>query len=471
MPPAIPPQYEAYDCPDLDSIHNDGERHVPYILLFPDAIRSKLAAWGHNQGKDGMLAEQILNRNPDSPQGRVMSDSTSMFMMYVLELLRWSGDRATLEVYYPVLKRAAQWQMQKSVAFGVPVNLETTYDILRFPSYTLSTYASVFHLMAMAATRELATAYGDTAFAAEADAAFTRAQASIDALQWNSDGGYYHAASSQCDAKTMTCAEGVGVFADAFYAQVLAYTAGLGDLLQKPDRLDSHLSYVWQQNCVHTDSENGTVVPGCLNGLVIMTNRPVELTDLQVWEMATHNHVSLMLHRKRTSSRSGRHWGQRQSPSPSLESILEMSKGTGTSYSQRINDQWNVAGIKTNDGFPSITSHYGYHMVAWHTLFAVTGQVVDLSGTNKSVSFDPLFSTCSASGSGYAFPVLLPGVVGTLHCRTTSFTGGSAGAVYTLLLSKGELAGVSTLAVSGVRYPVSPVDIVEGVPLSWSSHA
>ena len=416
-----------------------------------------------------MLAEQILNKNPDSPQGRVMSDSTSMFIMYVLELLRWTGDRSTLEIYYPVVKRAAQWQMQVSATFGVPVHLETTYDILRFPTYTLSTYASVFHLMAMAATRELATAYGDTAFASEADAAFTRAQASIDALQWNSDEGYYHAASNQCDVKTMTCAEGVGVFADAFYAQVLAYTSGLGDLLQHPERLDSHLNYVWQQNCVHTDSENGTVVPGCLNGLVIMTKRPVELTDLQVWEMATHDHVSLMLHRKRTSISSASLLGQPQSPSPSLESILELSQGTGTSYSQRMNDQWNVAGIKTNDGFPSITSHYGYHMTAWHTLFAVTGQVVDLSGATKSISFDPLFTTCVGGGSGYAFPVLLPGVVGTVKCRATSVMGGASKVSYTLLLSKGVLEGVSTLEVSGVRYPVTPVDIAEGVPLTWSS--
>jgi non-lysosomal glucosylceramidase len=32
-------QYEAYDCPDLDSIHNDGERHIPYIMFLPDGTR------------------------------------------------------------------------------------------------------------------------------------------------------------------------------------------------------------------------------------------------------------------------------------------------------------------------------------------------------------------------------------------------------------------------------------------------
>ena len=87
---------------------------------------------------------QVLNRDPDSPQGRIMSDSTSMFILYVLELLRWNGDTETLRLYYPTVRRAALWQMNVSSEFGVPLKLETTYDILQFPKkYQLSTYASV----------------------------------------------------------------------------------------------------------------------------------------------------------------------------------------------------------------------------------------------------------------------------------------------------------------------------------------
>jgi len=72
-----------------------------------------------------------------------MSDSTSMFILYVLELLRWNGDTETLRLYYPTVRRAALWQMNVSSEFGVPLKLETTYDILQFPKYQLSTYASV----------------------------------------------------------------------------------------------------------------------------------------------------------------------------------------------------------------------------------------------------------------------------------------------------------------------------------------
>lgn len=42
-------QWEAFDCPDLDSIHNDGERHLSYIMMWPNTTRNKMAAWAGNQ--------------------------------------------------------------------------------------------------------------------------------------------------------------------------------------------------------------------------------------------------------------------------------------------------------------------------------------------------------------------------------------------------------------------------------------
>jgi hypothetical protein len=59
-------------------------------MLWPDAERSKLAAWAHNQassGSDaGMLAEQIDSSHPDNPQGRRMGDGSSMFIIEILEM-------------------------------------------------------------------------------------------------------------------------------------------------------------------------------------------------------------------------------------------------------------------------------------------------------------------------------------------------------------------------------------------------
>ena len=79
--PAVAPLYVA------------GERHIPYIMFWPNTTRNKLAAWAGNQQPNGMLAEQIHNADPDKPEGRVMADSTSMFICYILELLRWPGER------------------------------------------------------------------------------------------------------------------------------------------------------------------------------------------------------------------------------------------------------------------------------------------------------------------------------------------------------------------------------------------
>jgi non-lysosomal glucosylceramidase len=46
-----------------DSIHNDGERHIPYIMFMTNGTRSKMAAWAGNEFTDGMLAEQVGDTN------------------------------------------------------------------------------------------------------------------------------------------------------------------------------------------------------------------------------------------------------------------------------------------------------------------------------------------------------------------------------------------------------------------------
>ena len=52
-------KWEAYDCVNVDSVHNDGERHIPYISIFPDSTRNKLEAWGKTQTAGGMIPEQL----------------------------------------------------------------------------------------------------------------------------------------------------------------------------------------------------------------------------------------------------------------------------------------------------------------------------------------------------------------------------------------------------------------------------
>ena len=42
-----------------DSVHNDGERHIPYITVFPNSTINKLYAWAKFQLPNGMIQEQL----------------------------------------------------------------------------------------------------------------------------------------------------------------------------------------------------------------------------------------------------------------------------------------------------------------------------------------------------------------------------------------------------------------------------
>ena len=101
---------------------------MPYIMLWPESERSKLAAWAKNQApkgckQEGMLAEQIHQNTPDTPDGwtnkdtgsgRHMGDSSSAFVLEVLELHRWANDTTTLELYYETVKQIVHWQLKQS---------------------------------------------------------------------------------------------------------------------------------------------------------------------------------------------------------------------------------------------------------------------------------------------------------------------------------------------------------------------
>ena len=144
-----------------------------------------------------------------------MSDVSSMFIVYILELYRWSNDVTTLKALWPNAKLAAQWHMDVSSKYGVPTHLVNTYDVLAQDQYDLCSYNSAFHLLALAAARELATVMGDTTFANECQKAFTRGQEAMDNLQWNETAGYYNSYSN------LSAPVNPGaLMSDTFYAQV-----------------------------------------------------------------------------------------------------------------------------------------------------------------------------------------------------------------------------------------------------------
>ena len=56
---------------NTDSVHNDGERHIPYISIFPNSTISKMYAWAEFQLPNGMIQEQLrcgVQTFPTHPQ-------------------------------------------------------------------------------------------------------------------------------------------------------------------------------------------------------------------------------------------------------------------------------------------------------------------------------------------------------------------------------------------------------------------
>ena len=128
-------------------------RHPPlcrYIMAFPGSTTSKMRGWAAAQttsGADaGMMQEQLacgcmggIDVHFEHGCGRRMSDGSSMWLTYLLELYKWQNDTALVHELWPHAKQAAQWQLNVSKAQGVPYKLETTYDILGLTRYVRTT--------------------------------------------------------------------------------------------------------------------------------------------------------------------------------------------------------------------------------------------------------------------------------------------------------------------------------------------
>lgn len=207
-------QWESFSCVNVDSVHNDGERHLAYLLTFGiNGTKSKMRAWAKGQCpptstnpacEPGMIQEQLatgcMAAVPalDTPSGRTMGDVSSMFIVYLLELWQWGGDEEAVRELWPAARRAAQWQMARAGTWqvggqGLPVHVIDTYDGLRLDSYSASAFSGFFHLLAMKAAAVLARSpiVNDFEFADNVTEALVIGQRAMDRLLWNESGGFY----------------------------------------------------------------------------------------------------------------------------------------------------------------------------------------------------------------------------------------------------------------------------------------
>lgn len=127
-------EYESYSCDDVDSVHNDYQRHLLYLWAYPRFETQKLEAWGTwAQASDGHVQESLAytGKPMDQPGGRLMGDTTSIFILELFELWRNTGSIELARRLWPSVQRALNWMIDNAMGsdgFGLPQYLETTYD-------------------------------------------------------------------------------------------------------------------------------------------------------------------------------------------------------------------------------------------------------------------------------------------------------------------------------------------------------
>ena len=99
------------DCVDVDSVHNDYQRHMPYALFFPELIKNVMTTgWAKLQQDDGMITESLsagcmgVTGKLDGGGGRRMGDVSTIFVIEALELYEWTNDKAWLNELEPVVQ-------------------------------------------------------------------------------------------------------------------------------------------------------------------------------------------------------------------------------------------------------------------------------------------------------------------------------------------------------------------------------
>jgi len=453
-------------------VHNDYQRHLPYLWAAPRFELSKFHAYARGQAANGHIDEYLgsFGLGPvDAAGGRVMADTTTLFVVEAYEFYINTGDLEFLHDLYPAVKSAMAWLVERAKGVGLPQHLVCTYDILALERYPTTTYNAMLHLLAMRAGAELAAAVGDADTGAAAGAAFTRGQAATEALLWNSSGAYLRAYSGAVHDAVMS---------DALYGQVIASHHGLG-LLYNASALRAHLAAELRV----------TATPWGLTTLVGRRAKPAppafDSQDDAIWLQAAPDNSAAALRLAREAAGAGAPLAP-----AAVAAALEPARWQLANQRDRLADLWNYRGLNsggawggplsdpTQGGYPYLvrcgstfapalracapshpahrpcaqTDHYGFTMVDFYLLGALTGQRTNVAA--GLLSFDPVYA-CP-----FSLPVLLQGVEGTLSC-------GADGAQHTLALAFGRLAlPAGGVSVAG-RACAAAVRLGPGESVTW----
>jgi len=227
-------QWESFSCPAVDPIHIHFYRSLPYAWFFPSLQQNLLKAYADAQTDDGYIQEHLADSGAsDNPGGRQMGDGCTTFVLEVYQNYLWTGEVNFLNAIWPKVKKAAEWQMDRCEKYGLPNNLNNTYDWWGFEHKRLVSYNAFLHLAAMLAAEKLAEIFSDTEFAESCRRNLESARKSLYERLWT---GEYFRSWWMADGEYPDA-----LHADTLYGQLWAFILGLG-WTAEPDKIKSHLA-------------------------------------------------------------------------------------------------------------------------------------------------------------------------------------------------------------------------------------
>ncbi|MGY5352642.1 GH116 family glycosyl-hydrolase [Wenyingzhuangia sp. IMCC45533] len=343
-------QWESFACPNINPIHIDFSRTLPYDLFYPEFKKSIMGAHGRAQRENGYIPEKLWTRRTkdklDIPSpGRILGDCSPSFILSVYSSYKWDQDKSFVDDMWPRVKNATLWQINRSEKYGLPNRLAATYDLSGFGRKDLVSYNGFMHLAALKAALELGKAYKDAEFVKTCEQIIMTARKTLKDKLWT--GTYFR------NWWNVNQPENGDLHADTQYGQVWSYLLGLGNLMEL-ELMKQHL-------------ETEVKIADTPYGLRVLSNtkenRDPTGSDVTntVWQAGSIHWSILNLYLEMNPNES-----------------LEQAKKVITHWSSNINDQWDYADLTTtSDGYPHTNSHYGRQLMLWGLPLALSGQQYD----------------------------------------------------------------------------------------------
>lgn len=180
-----------------------------------------------------------------------MGDVTTVFITETYQIYQWTNNSQFLKEMWPHVVRGVNWMVDAGTnRTGLPYRLQCTYDQLMLNKYDHMTFNSFMYLLALRAAQELSKIKGDVDLLRRVTTMLEIARDRISEELWSEEDGYYHA---WWDKELGSPS---WLMSDSLYAQVWAYTLGLGHLDEPRRRAESFYAMLIFFSCLQSSFQS-----------------------------------------------------------------------------------------------------------------------------------------------------------------------------------------------------------------------